>query len=669
MSGINEDTLAGNHQPSTAHLDDEQLETLRWKLRKEIINLMGRGEFGSDLQAKKFTYNYIVDAHHERRIHPLMDPMNILPHELVLKIFLEVSHNGNIVEDILLLTMVSTKWRNFILSESLFWNYIVLDNRGDISTIIALQASLSGPIPLTIAVRLPSEQCDIYRPVLFESRDRIQEAISFGFYQEMDEGDSKDMIFWTLLDRLGPLPSLRRIKVFNRYETEPFNAQKFLDTYPSLEQITNIPLTSQDLQRLRLRSSMETLVTFEDARTILPLVESVSGLKEVSFYTPWSQLPQEGNDKGTENEAISGPQLDWTELIYKRYHCPVPLFLLRRLSSLDRLELSIEFVSFSATTAILPQLEKLSTLNLSIYGEIKDAIRESFESLSNLSVHSLKITFEWHLMGRYSSDDIIDTDFREIIHDSTKAITAMLLRILPNVMELTLRLNNYGYPAISFFSLEGLFTGKKLYLYFARDGVQKLEGNLIPPSVHKLSLSTDGDVVCALSSKCVKSLGIYGPFVWSGNEYRHCDSKLNLENWAAVEDIRVYSGLVTWDKSSLQFLRTVSIYEPGEKPRGDNSITSFIHTLACRPDTYPSLENINIPELPELDILMIMLERRNLLQGPGVNRISEISFDSPCSRKIRHIISTMLAGKWVERPDNKDLSLAGNVEILLDLSL
>ncbi|PVF99139.1 hypothetical protein CPB86DRAFT_670478, partial [Serendipita vermifera] len=97
--------------------------------------------------------------------------------------------------------------------------------------------------------------------------------------------------------------------------------------------------------------------------------------------------------------------------------------------------------------------------------------------------------------------------------------------------------------------------------------------------------------------------------------------------------------------------------------------TSFIRDVACRPDSYPSLEVIELDECPELDILMIMLERRNLLQGPGINKIKEISFRSPCSLGILKIISTLLGGKWVERPSNKDLSLAGNAEALLDLTL
>ncbi|PVF91080.1 hypothetical protein CPB86DRAFT_663678, partial [Serendipita vermifera] len=72
---------------------------------------------------------------------------------------------------------------------------------------------------------------------------------------------------------------------------------------------------------------------------------------------------------------------------------------------------------------------------------------------------------------------------------------------------------------------------------------------------------------------------------------------------------------------------------------------------------------------PELDILMIMLERRNLLQGPGIKRIKTISLHTTCSLTIQRIISTLLGSRWAKRPSNRDLSLAGNADILLDLAL
>ncbi|PVF94340.1 hypothetical protein CPB86DRAFT_713425 [Serendipita vermifera] len=64
-----------------------------------------------------------------------------------------------------------------------------------------------------------------------------------------------------------------------------------------------------------------------------------------------------------------------------------------------------------------------------------------------------------------------------------------------------------------------------------------------------------------------------------------------------------------------------------------------------------------------------MLERRNLLASKGVARITKLTIPALCPLWMYQIISQLLLGKWVERASNRELSLAGNAEIILDLSL
>ncbi|PVF91368.1 hypothetical protein CPB86DRAFT_719544, partial [Serendipita vermifera] len=101
----------------------------------------------------------------------------------------------------------------------------------------------------------------------------------------------------------------------------------------------------------------------------------------------------------------------------------------------------------------------------------------------------------------------------------------------------------------------------------------------------------------------------------------------------------------------------------------NKSITSFIRELAYSPESYPSLEDIALNECPEWDILMIMLERRNLLAGPSIQRIRKLQLPSLFSGYIFRIIRDLLGCKWTARPSNKELSMAGNAEIITDLSL
>ncbi|PVF93206.1 hypothetical protein CPB86DRAFT_128641 [Serendipita vermifera] len=183
----------------------------------------------------------------------------------------------------------------------------------------------------------------------------------------------------------------------------------------------------------------------------------------------------------------------------------------------------------------------------------------------------------------------------------------------------------------------------------------------IPSSTRRLALSWD-IMTPSLSSKFLTSLSVFEPEEYS-------PSKLDLNNWPALEMIKLRGDMVAWSQFSLWFLRYVRISGGIMKPHGNSVYTSFIKDIACRPDSYPSLEDIELSGCPELDILIIMLERRNLLQGPNIKRIKELSFESSCSNGVRKIISTLLAGKWVDRPSNRDLSLSGNADIILDLTL
>ncbi|PVF91706.1 hypothetical protein CPB86DRAFT_681854, partial [Serendipita vermifera] len=97
--------------------------------------------------------------------------------------------------------------------------------------------------------------------------------------------------------------------------------------------------------------------------------------------------------------------------------------------------------------------------------------------------------------------------------------------------------------------------------------------------------------------------------------------------------------------------------------------TAFVKDIACHPESYPSLEDIDLMRFPEWDILLIMLERRNLLASPSVKRINKLRITEPYPPKLRAILGALLRCQWPERPPNKEISLAGNAEIILDLSL
>ncbi|PVF94331.1 hypothetical protein CPB86DRAFT_49309 [Serendipita vermifera] len=138
--------------------------------------------------------------------------------------------------------------------------------------------------------------------------------------------------------------------------------------------------------------------------------------------------------------------------------------------------------------------------------------------------------------------------------------------------------------------------------------------------------------------------------------------------WPEIRHLEVHGACVHWNGVGFSSLRVLelSIWTEGTV---DNSVTSFFRDVASQPESYPSLEKIILPELPEWDTLVIMLERRNLLTGPCVNQISDIQFPFPIPAQLSCLVHDLLAGKWPTRPSHFELSLAGNVDIIMDLSL
>ncbi|PVF91241.1 hypothetical protein CPB86DRAFT_878621 [Serendipita vermifera] len=209
--------------------------------------------------------------------------------------------------------------------------------------------------------------------------------------------------------------------------------------------------------------------------------------------------------------------------------------------------------------------------------------------------------------------------------DNIHRIPLSLLEIMPNVESFDLEINptSQSFP---FFSVDGLFHGKDLRFSFERCGVIPQKDIRIPSSVQKLVLLCNSDLIRSLSSNSVKCLSWVIDRRQKNPNIGIKGNMLDLSLWKYLEHIETHGGVVQWSKGSLAFLRRVSIWG---HPRIAglyiyNVATSFIRDLACSPESYPSLEEIKLNEHPEWDILVIMLERRNLLARPSIRRITRL---------------------------------------------
>ncbi|PVF93202.1 hypothetical protein CPB86DRAFT_829481 [Serendipita vermifera] len=665
MEPSNPSVLTDMPELSLTNMNDSQVQALRQQLQSDISDLISEKSFEMELQKRKILYNRVMDALHNRDKSPRVDPVEKLPSDIMAEIILYMSDHSDFILDLLDLTLVSKKWRAFILSEPFLWNHIDLYNRHDSHAILSLQVHFSGRLPLQIEFYLPwiLAYPELLHPVLLNHRSRI-ESIEFRpvYTVAFRNTDNNDQRLWKVLGGLGSLPNLRRIVNSWINRGEYYNVKRVLDTYPSLVKITGIPFTIADLQASKDRLDISQFMTSDDIEISLPILETKKELRKVSLLTAYSEPQQEGpTSEEYTKQSTSTHQLGWTELMYSSYPHQIPLSFLRRVLSLARLDVSITIDGLNTIITTIHQLQNLDDVKLDIVIDNNSTLSVPVDLSSNPSVRRLDTTATCSETALSSQG--IENQGSFMAGD---CLADILLRIMPNVDELTLMFYHTSSPfPLPIF--EERFSGTNLVLILHPGSTGASDRILLHPSTQKVQLSCDRDVACLLSSEQVKHLCVdEAPL--GKDMIKGLDLRLDLDDWPALDNLQIHEDVVEWGKSSLAFLRFITIGINKNRPRG-NGITSFIRHLACHTISYPSLEGISLGGCPEWDILMIMLERRNLLQELGIKRITRFGLRSPCSSEILRIINTLLQGKWADRPSNRDLSLVGNAEIFLDLEL
>jgi hypothetical protein len=153
----------------------ERLETIRRGGHKD--------EAADSTQEIHQRYNEIIDTLNRLNSIPCYDPVDKLPSELFSAILYEalassVPHSNKYYlnfEWCLLLTLVSTRWRNFILQTPLLWTGIFINPKiQDFQARIEICLALSRDLPLHLYVTFPLQGWDETLQRLVGHRERIQ---------------------------------------------------------------------------------------------------------------------------------------------------------------------------------------------------------------------------------------------------------------------------------------------------------------------------------------------------------------------------------------------------------------------------------------------------------------------------------------------------------------
>ncbi|PVG03979.1 hypothetical protein CPB86DRAFT_748504 [Serendipita vermifera] len=189
----------------------------------------------------------------------------------------------------------------------------------------------------------------------------------------------------------------------------------------------------------------------------------------------------------------------------------------------------------------------------------------------------------------------------------------------------------------------------------------------IPNSIQTLLIESAGLLKRLIASPNIRNLEVR-LLVWRADFMvtKTQDAFMDLTEWPALEVATLQSNYSRLVGTSFSSLRKITLKSLPYFTKFDTNITLFIKEIAEVVDRYPCLEEIYMDECPEWDILVIMLERRNILAVPIIKPIRRLSLPSTCPSSVSQLLPGLLAGKWVQRPSNFELSQAGNANSILN---
>jgi hypothetical protein len=647
-----------------------RLENLRWQLQDEILWLLDDKKKENKLKMTKSFYNEVMDALRTHKNGPRADPMERLPNELITAIILEVSTSKKewyAAKDIHVLVpfmVVSKRWHKFIMSEPLLWNNITLKNHIPFER-ISRQIELSSNLPLSLSFVPHLDQWKTICPELCKHRKRIQ-TIAFSNLRCLDPHLMK------FLPALSPLPNLKQLGLGHVHrlilKTDVYDMKRVFKLFPSINELYNIPLSSEDLKIVKDKLVSAQVETYDSPIVFLPIAETMPDIRRVMFL--------EGtNDKGTKDDPAeqfygSSQQLNWTHLTCDQHNSYTPVSFLHCLPYLTALTLRMNLSTLKNVISVAHRFPSLHFFEATVVLDPGDVLSPSFTSFPNLQVHTVQISIL--IPCHFNNPD--DNRGTEHMIQECREIPEMILRAMPEANDLLISIESRG-ASIPFFALKGIFNGKQMIIDLGNCTIVPSTNMQLPCSVETLSVRCKWNTIGLLSSPSLKHLDIQSDFDFGSDSDSNSlhspvePQQIDLRAWPSLETIRIYKNWVQWDVHSLSSLRSVTIWTSEEEilsARRTDSVTCFVRDMACQPHSYPALEDLHFGRCPEWDILVIMLERRNLLSSSNIKPIKKLSIPSLLPHKVYQVIGNLLRCKWSDGPSNRELSISGNAKMILD---
>jgi hypothetical protein len=651
-------------------LDEEQVNTKRVELLSIIESVsnhvkLSNEERSQQLRSYKRDYNELVDRLRAMNEPRRFDPLDKLPVEIWQTILYKVisptfrPHSKFfyriLPNSIFLFMLVSKRWLNFIVNTPFLWTTVSLS--ADIPDNLArvkMHLELSKGLPIYLRIAIPLAEWVEVVPFLAENRHRI-------IYiqitpRRLRYGDSAKACteIHTYLDDLLPLPVLQRFDVLSmEASTETTSlAQRLLTECPSLTCLMGFNLKKETL----ILDSAHRLQRFQTTQDLASLVQKWFPNLDMIKFTD-SGTPQ------TADQDIGNHLLTWWHLAFTSpRNAPPPLTLVSKLINLVTFESSINGTVLKELLCRLYLMPRLKRLNLHITFEerYKTELPSDTDIRSCESATVLNIGFISSPKNPLSDVNVYFDRVQELI-----------IKALPSVDELTVQ-SSRTIP-IQFMDSRTFPRLLNLYLESIPEPTTTIT---LSPSIRNLYFMTSyswlrGFLKYSSSSMHRMSLDSWNPSRSSDNSGDQ--GWIDPDKWPVLISLTISAHHIAKKSTGFEHLRALSLrissYAYGSYDFLNDSITRFCLTFAMNTSQLPVLESLSLNQLPEWDIFFIMLERRNVTKAQGISKLKNITLPHFYPKELFGPIQDLIRGKFATRPSNRDLSFAGNLELIEDATM
>ena len=606
-------------------------------------------------------YNSLVDKQEEMNRRPSPDPLEVLPPELWPDIMPE-----NIGE-LLVLSMVCTRWRDILFSIPKLWSTIDLNGtRQDYLAEAIVCFALSEPLEINLTISLPLKEWKNVAPLVVAEHCRIARLTISPICAPLSQTEGLEILSdFIKLEKLAslrlpglyydpflfPFDSISRHKIQNWYSGD----ETLFSKAPLLRDISGSVFTTEQLHMSGITQlkSVSTYGRFQDAVKALECFPKLETL----------HLTEEKEPEGVDISLPKSFDGCLSSIMTLFYHGITPNRAIRCAGS-SLTDLEVRCVSPSQLPEIIVSLHLFPRLcKLALYVDVEsrkfnikiiEAI--SLPSIKYLTLHFLQ-SFIFGPRGDNNNDDG-HTISAERYSQGVDGFFRSLIAIIPNVEELELHGQGYREAAIEY--IQSL--RKLRILHFALD----INGTEIP----RLVLSCDqletvkwygqeppDGLLHVVQSSTLRMLYLwsfdFAPFD-SLTEPLGCQpatlphSKPLSTPFSNLRSLTLkVERHVTWDLNMFPRLEEIILSgDPSGFLAGD-----FLVELLLQPDLCPFLEAIGINgHFVEWDLMILMLERRNFVVRPETTRIKKVQqYASDISYKLLYPISKLLQGKYPRR--------------------